>query len=102
MPGFTASRTHSCISATTRPARRILANSSGVRFMSSVAAISAVVDGPDQPGRHIVGAAHAVHLYQLVALEVPGDQRRRLLLVQLEAPADRLLGVVLALHDLAA
>src|SRR3954466_13324942 len=85
-PGLAASRMQACISATTRPARRILASSSGVRRISapSMPAFAAVVDGPDQASGDVVGAAHAVHLHQPVLLEVPGDQRGGLLLVQLE------------------
>src|SRR4051794_16784430 len=103
-PGLAASRMHVCISATTRPARRILASSSAVRRIRSApstAAFAAVVDGADEAGGDVVGAAHAVHLHQLVLLEVPGDEGGRLLVVQLEAPLNGVFGVVLPLHDLA-
>src|SRR3954464_4439654 len=100
MPGLAASRHTACISATTFPARRILASSSGVRLTlgsPQPVAVPAVVDGADQPGGHHIRGAHAVHLHQLVALQVPRDERRGLLLVQLEAPPNRSLGVVLSL-----
>src|SRR5436305_2341404 len=90
----------SCISATTRPARRILAISS--LLLRIAAPPEPAVDGPDQAGRDLVGVADAVDSDQLVPLHVPRDQGSRLLLVELEAAADGTLGVVRPLDDLAA
>src|SRR5947209_18731960 len=89
----------SCISATTRPARRILAISS--EFLR-IGTPQTAVDRPDQPGGHLVGVADAIDGDELVLLHVPGDERRRLLFVQLEAAADGVYGVVLALDGQAA
>ena len=63
------------------------------------------VDGSDrieQPGEHVVGRTEAVDLDQQAALGVEGDQRQRLGGVEVEPLADGILGVVGALHDLAA
>src|SRR5581483_7047658 len=124
-----AARVFWCISATTRPAWRILAISCGSRLMLApfdtrasgsegllsnrsggtqrsseaepVAVVPAAVDGPDQSVGDVVGGPHAVDGHQLVALEVPGDQGLGLLLVQGEPAPDGGLGVVLPLDDLA-
>src|SRR5438477_408245 len=82
-----------------RLARRILAISS--LFLRISAPAEPEVDRSDQPRGDLVGVADAVDGHQLVLLHVPGDERRRLLLVELEATADGALGVVLPLHDLA-
>ena len=50
----------------------------------------------------LVGGERAVEAAQQPALVVVGDQRRRLLVVDLEASADRLGAVVVALHELGA
>src|SRR5579884_1881431 len=111
MPGRMAARVFSCISATTRPARRILASSSLVLTMpgSSLVGVGPagepptlppVVDGVDEAGAHHVGVAEPVDRHQLVALQIPGDERGRLLLVKVQAPADGILRIVLPLDDL--
>src|SRR4051794_5875119 len=101
-PGLAASRMQACISATTRPALRILASSSAVRRTPLPPPLAPMVDGADEAGGHLIGAPHAVDQHELVLLEVPGDEGRGLLLVELEPAGDGLLGVILPLHDLAA
>src|SRR5207249_10863356 len=71
-------------------------------FSSRVPPLAAGVDRADQPGGHLVGGAHAVDGDELVAREVPGDERLGLLLVELETAPDGRVGVVAALDDLAA
>src|SRR5688572_2513950 len=96
-PGRIASRVFSCISATTRPARRILASSSAFRLTTASGPAGrsrrspghpAVVDGADEAAEDLVGRTHPVDGDEEVAVEVPGDQGRRLLLVQVEAALD--------------
>src|SRR5437867_3756925 len=93
-PGRIASRTRACISATTRPARRILAISSAERRtrpslvepVELVVSPPAGVDGPDEPDPDVVGRTHAVDRHQLVPGHVPGDEGLGLLLVQRQPP----------------
>src|SRR4051794_22914558 len=102
-PGRIASRVFSCISATTLPARRIFASSSALRLTppprsgrarrsrrwlcpprtlrGGSPVQSPLVDRPHHALEHVVGVAHAVDGHEVVALEVPGDERRRLRLV---------------------
>src|SRR3546814_19236355 len=90
-----------CISATTRPATRILRRSSSDLF-TAPRLRAAGVDGCDQARGDLVGGAQAVDRYEQVALFVTLDQRRRLTLAEVEALADGFGGVVGALPDLAA
>ena len=85
------------------PARRILASSAALRLTrqadpavrrSSMARTTRLVTWSGDPT--------PLTLDQELALRVPVDQRRRLALVELEAAADGLLGVVLPLDHLAA
>src|SRR3546814_12950398 len=90
-----------CISATTRPATRILRRSSSDLFTAPRLG-AAGVDGCDQARGDLVGGAQAVDRYEQVALLVPLGPRRRPPLVEVEALADRIGGVVGLLHDRAA
>ena len=101
-PAWPPSRVAACISATTRPARRILAISSAVRLIGELPLPRRSSDGPDDPAQHGIGRPDAADLGQLPRWTVPLDQGRGLALVELEAPADGVLGVVLALDDLTA
>src|SRR5580700_417955 len=105
-PGLAEARVAACISATTLPARRILASSSSLRLIERplllLLQLTQGVDRADDAARHGVGRARAVDLGQQGAFLVPVEQRGRLLLVEVEPAFDRLLGVVLALHHLAA
>ena len=51
---------------------------------------------------HVVSLAGAVHVRELAQPTVELDQRQRLQFVQLEPPQDRVFGIVLALHNVAA
>src|SRR5690348_12497590 len=109
-PGRTAARICSCISATTRPARRMCAISSGVRCTDVERAIftggssdrGPGVHGVDQALEHLVGLALAVDLDQQAPLGEQRDGGDRVALVGLEPLVDGLGGVVGPLHDLAA
>src|SRR5581483_6766721 len=70
---------------------------------SSIAAdvALAAVDGADETGGHLVGGAEPVDGDEEILRQVPRDQRRRLLVVEVEALAHGVRRVVLALHDLA-
>src|SRR4051812_17083650 len=90
-PGAMASRMRSCISATTRPARRIAASSSAVRTgmvrvrnISGTSRCDALVDHGHQPGRDLLGGPLTVHLDEQRLLLVVLDQRRGLPLVEVE------------------
>ena len=70
-PGLAAARVASCISATTLPARRILASSPSFRLTglaSSSQLLAQGVDGPDHAPGHRVGRAGPVDLDQQAAL----------------------------------
>ena len=67
-PGFAASTHASCISATTRPARRITAIWSGV-FRSTIDSRAAAgFDDFDEALEHVVAFADSAHLGEHVAL----------------------------------
>src|SRR3954452_341746 len=74
-PGLAASRVLACISATMRPARRILAISLALRRkgpdLPGLAVTAPGVDGTDQVRGHLVGSALAVDFHQFVAGLVP-------------------------------
>src|SRR5689334_15198443 len=106
-PGAMASRMAACISATTRPARRMTAiwsavRTAGVRAKSTGPASGAAVgfDRLEHPGEHLVGAPEPVDLDQQAALRVERHERLGLGGVEVEPLADRVLGVVGALDDL--
>src|SRR5262245_38142422 len=112
-PGLSAARISSCISATTRPARRITAicavlRTAGLRENSTDPAPAlrlrlpgAPVDDGVQPLADLVRRAKAVNGLEQAAALVEREQRGRLLGVEGEPLLDRLLGVVVTLDDLA-
>ena len=53
----------------------------------------------DRALEHVVAGADTAHLGEHAAVAVVLDDRHRLLFVQLQAPVDRFLGVVVTLHD---
>ena len=64
-PGLAAARVASCISATTCPARRILAISSALRLIAAFPLAPALLHGPDDPAQHGVGRPHPADLGEL-------------------------------------
>src|SRR3546814_19441605 len=87
-----------CISATTRPATRILRRSSSDLFTAPRLG-AAGVDGCAQARGDHVGGAQAVDRYEQVAPPVPLDTPRRLPLLVVAALADRFGGIVRPLTD---
>src|SRR5262245_30339266 len=102
-PGRRAAPMRSCISATTRPARRIVRISSTERRpMPRILGAAADVYDGDQAVEHQLGGAIAVDDLEQAPLPVPGDERRGLVLVLGQAPLDGGRLVVLALDHVAA
>src|SRR4051794_23327270 len=104
-PGRTASRSSSSVSPTTTPARRIRAICSGdlisIALRSRNIGLSAVrLQGVDRPLRDLVDAPLGLDRPQQVAVAVVLDERRSLLVVDLEPVTDRLRLVVVALKEL--
>src|SRR3546814_19128742 len=75
-PRRVSSRMQECISATTRPATRILRRSSSDLFTAPRRG-AAGLDGCDQARGDLVGRAPAVDRYAQVAFFVPLDQDRK-------------------------
>src|SRR6478752_5514068 len=111
MPGRAAARTASSADATTRPARRMTRTCSSVlsSTRSREPKIMACATSAELGGQRLDDAlgdvgdlADAVHLGQQAALRVRRRERRRLLVVDVEATGDRVRGVVVAALDLGA
>src|SRR5947209_3578451 len=103
MPGSTAAFSFSSVRATTRPASRMSAISLSLLYWIMRAPSAAV--GPqrrDRPVGHVVDGPHRVDTDEQTLLRVVADERRGLLVVDLEPVPDRLRLVVVALEQLTA
>src|SRR5262245_43523151 len=99
----TAARVHaSCISATTAPARRMWAIWAAVLRRTIGGSGDLLVADLDEPLEDLVALADTVDRGEQPERAVVLDDRDRLALVQLEPPLHGLLGVVVALTNVAA